>query len=116
MHYILNIKTFKSHSCHNEMNRICNTLNLSFEGLDGETLLMNLDLKNLYVSTGSACTTGSVEPSHVLTAMGLSEKRIRSAVRFSLARFTTEEEIDYALHEIPPIIERLRKAATLNTK
>ena len=99
-----------------ETDRIYSTLNLSFEGLDGETLLMNLDLKNLYVSTGSACTTGSVEPSHVLTAMGLSEKRIRSAVRFSLGRFTTEEEIDYALHEIPPIIERLRKAATLNTK
>ncbi len=95
-----------------ETKRIYNTLNLSFEGLDGETLLMNLDLKNIYVSTGSACTAGSVEPSHVLIAMGMGEKRARAAIRFSLGRFTTEEEIDYALGEIPPIIERLRKAST----
>ncbi len=92
--------------------RVTNTLNISFEGLDGETLLMNLDLKNIYVSTGSACTAGSVEPSHVLIAMGLSDKLARAAIRFSLGRFTTEREIDYALAEIPSIVERLRKAST----
>lgn len=92
--------------------RIYSTLNVSFEGLDGETLLMNLDLKNIYVSTGSACTAGSVEPSHVLIAMGLPEKLARATIRFSLGRFTTEEEIDYALAEIPPIVERLRKVST----
>lgn len=91
---------------------IHNTLNVSFEGLDGETLLMNLDLKKIYASTGSACTAGSVEPSHVLLAIGLSEKLARSSIRFSLGRFTREEEIDYALREIPKVIERLRKATT----
>jgi len=96
--------------------RVVNTLNLSFDGLDGETLLMNFDLKNIYVSTGSACTAGSVEPSHVLIAMGLPEQLARAAIRFSLGRFTTKEEIDYALAEIPPIIERLRKTATSNAK
>ena len=93
-------------------NRIYNTVNFSFEGLDGETLLMNLDLKNIYVSTGSACTAGSVDPSHVLLAMGISEKLARAAIRFSVGRFTTDAEIDYALKEIPPIVERLRKSST----
>ena len=92
--------------------RIYNTLNVSFDGLDGETLLMNLDLKGICVSTGSACTAGSVEPSHVLLAMGFSEKRARAAIRFSLGRFTTEAEIDQTLSELPGIVERLRKAST----
>ena len=92
--------------------RIYNTLNVSFDGLDGETLLMNLDLKGICVSTGSACTAGSVEPSHVLLAMGFSEKRARTAIRFSLGRFTTEAEIDQTLSELPGIVERLRKAST----
>jgi cysteine desulfurase len=92
--------------------RVYNTVNLSFDGLDGETLLMNLDLKNICVSTGSACTAGSVEPSHVLLAMGLSEKLARAAIRFSLGRFTTEAEVAYALTEIPPIVGRLRSAST----
>jgi cysteine desulfurase len=92
--------------------RVYNTVNLSFDGLDGETLLMNLDLKNIFVSTGSACTAGSVEPSHVLLAMGLPEKLARAAIRFSLGRFTTEAEVAYVLNEIPPIVERLRGAST----
>ncbi len=92
--------------------RIYNTLNVSFEGLDGETILVNLDLKNIFVSTGSACTAGSIEPSHALLAMGLDEKMARAAVRFSLGRFTTENEVDYVLSELPAIVERLRKSAT----
>ncbi len=92
--------------------RIYNTLNVSFEGIDGETLLVNLDLKNIFVSTGSACTAGSIEPSHVLLAMGLPDKMARAAVRFSLGRFTTQNEIDYVLSELPAIVERLRKSAT----
>ena len=92
--------------------RIYNTLNLSFPELDGETLLMNFDLKNIYTSTGSACTAGSVEPSHVLLAMGLGERLARAAVRFSLGRFNTEAEIEYAIREIPPIVQRLRKGST----
>ena len=92
--------------------RIYNTLSVSFDGLDGETLLMNLDLKNIFVSTGSACTAGSVEPSHVLVAMGLAESRARSTLRFSLGRFTTEAEVDYTLRELPGIVERLRRSST----
>lgn len=94
------------------LQRIYNTLNVSFPGLDGETLLMNLDLRNICVSTGSACTAGSVEPSHVLLAMGLPEKLARAAIRFSLGRFTAEAEIDQVLAEIPGVVERLRKAST----
>ena len=96
-----------------EEKRVYNTSNLSFRGLDGETLLVNMDLKNICVSTGSACTAGSVEPSHVLLAMGMDESLARAAIRFSLGRFTRGEEIDYALKEIPEIVQRLRKAATL---
>lgn len=92
--------------------RIYNTLNVSFEGIDGETLLMNLDLKHIYVSTGSACAAGSVEPSHVLVAMGVPRETARATIRFSLGRFTTDHEIDYVLAELPGIVERLRKAAT----
>ncbi len=92
--------------------RLYNTSSLSFEGLDGETLLMSLDLKGICVSTGSACTAGSVESSHVLLAMGLSENAARATLRFSLGRFTTEAEVDYVLAELPGVIEKLRKAGT----
>lgn len=92
--------------------RVYNTANLSFEGIDGETLLVNLDLEGVFVSTGSACTAGSVEPSHVLLAMGLSERRARSAIRFSLGRFTTEDEADFAVERTAEIVKRLRKSAT----
>lgn len=95
-----------------EEKRIYNTSNLSFEGLDGETLLVNMDLKNLYVSTGSACTAGSIDPSHVLLAMGMSEALARAAIRFSLGRFSQKKEVDYALEEIPKIVKHLRKATT----
>ena len=91
--------------------RIYNTLNVSFEGLQGEALLVNFDLAKVYASTGSACTAGSIEPSHVLVAMGLPEKRSRAAVRFSLGRFTQSADVDYALDRIPPIVERLRKSS-----
>ena len=92
--------------------RLYNTTSLTFDGLDGETLLMNLDLKGIYVSTGSACTAGSVEPSHVLLAMGLSEKAARGTIRFSLGRFSTDTEVDHVLKELPPIVDRLRAAHT----
>lgn len=95
-----------------EEKRIYSTSNLSFEGLDGETLMVNLDLKNIYVSTGSACTAGSIDPSHVLLAMGLPEALARAAIRFSLGRFTSDAEVDYALEEIPKIVKHLRKAST----
>lgn len=90
--------------------RVPGTANVSFLGCDGETLLMALDLAGICVSTGSACSAGSTEPSHVLTAMGLSPERIRGSIRFSLGWGTTEEEIEETLRRIPSVVERVRKA------
>jgi cysteine desulfurase len=88
--------------------RVCNTSNLYFDHVEAEALVIALDLKGLSVSGGSACQSGATEPSHVLTAMGLSPARARASVRFSLSRLTTAEEIDYALEIIPAAVDRLR--------
>lgn len=85
-----------------------NTLNLSFDGVKGESLVMALDLEHLACSTGAACSSGSIEASHVLTAMGLSCDDARSSIRLSLGRYNTEADIDYALEAIPRVVERLR--------
>jgi cysteine desulfurase len=89
--------------------RVSNTSNLYFDHLEAEALVIALDLKGLSVSGGSACQSGAAEPSHVLTAMGLSPARARASVRFSLSRLTTEEEIDEALKIIPTAVARLRE-------
>ena len=91
-------------------NRLANTLNVSFPGLDSETLLMALDLEGICASSGSACMVGSVVASHVLLAMGLPMERASSAVRFSLGKQTSAEEIDDAAKAIERIIERLIKS------
>ena len=91
-------------------NRLANTLNVSFPGLDSETLLMALDLEGICASSGSACMVGSVVASHVLLAMGLPMERASSAVRFSLGKQTSAEEIDDAAKAIDRIIERLIKS------
>ena len=88
--------------------RVCNTTNLYFDHVEAEALVIALDLKGLSVSGGSACQSGATEPSHVLTAMGLSPARARGSIRFSLSRLTTEDEIDRALELIPAAIARLR--------
>jgi len=85
--------------------RICNTVNISFAGVDGETLLMNLDMKGIAVSHGSACASGALEPSRILLNMGISMAQARSAIRFSLSRFTTEQEIDQCID----IVSKLTK-------
>ncbi len=85
-----------------------NTLNLSIEGVEGESLSMNLDIEGVAVSTGSACSEGTVDPSHVLSAMGLSKGEAASSVRISLGRFTEKEEIDYIASIFPMIVERIR--------
>jgi cysteine desulfurase len=85
-----------------------NTSNLSFEGVEAEGILLLLDQASICVSSGSACTSGSLDPSHVLTAMGCSPARARGSVRFSLGIYNTEEEVDYVLQQLPPIIARLR--------
>jgi cysteine desulfurase len=89
--------------------RTPNTTNILFPGVDGEALLIALDLKGLSCSTGSACSSGAIEPSHVLTAIGLIPAEARSSLRFSLGRHTTRQEIDAALLAIPQAVEQLRE-------
>ena len=89
--------------------RTPNTTNILFPGVDGEALLIALDLKGISCSTGSACSAGAIEPSHVLNAIGLSTEEARSSLRFSLGRHTTREEIDFALTVIPETVGRLRE-------
>jgi cysteine desulfurase len=89
--------------------RVSNTSNLYFNHLEAEALVIALDLKGLSVSGGSACQSGAAEPSHVLTAMGLTPARARASIRFSLSRLTTDEEIDEALKIIPTAVARLRE-------
>jgi cysteine desulfurase len=88
--------------------RLPNTLNLSFQYVEAESLLIALDLAGIAVSAGSACSSGSTEPSHVLLAMGIDPLLCQSAVRISLGRANTEEDIDYALEVIPQAVGRLR--------
>lgn len=89
--------------------RLHNNINLSFKNVEGESILLNLDLEQIAVSTGSACASGSLEPSHVLKALGLPPEIAHSSIRFSLGRYTTKKEIDYLLSVLPKIINRLRK-------
>ena len=96
--------------------RTPNTSNMIFPGIDGEALLIALDLQGLACSTGSACSSGAVEPSHVLTAIGLSPDDARSSLRFSLGRHTTRLEIDSALHIIPAAVARLREFSPVYRK
>ena len=88
--------------------RTANTSNIYFDHVEAEALVIALDLKGLAVSGGSACQSGATEPSHVLTAMGLSEARARASVRFSLSRLTTEDEVDEVVRMVPAVVARLR--------
>jgi cysteine desulfurase len=89
-------------------NRLPNTTNLAFAGVESEAALMLLDERGVCCSAGSACTSGSVHPSHVLKAMGCSNERARASLRFSFGRFTTDTDVDRAIEVIPEVIERLR--------
>lgn len=88
--------------------RVPNTTNLTFRGAGGEALVIALDLMGVACSTGAACSSGAIEPSHVLTAIGLSPDDARSSLRISLGRFTTREEIDRAIEALPAAVSRLR--------
>ena len=84
------------------------TLNVSFESVEGESLILRLDMEGICVSTGSACTSGSMEPSHVLAALGLPPRLAQGTVRFSLGRNTTEAEIDEVIAKLPKVIQQMR--------
>jgi cysteine desulfurase len=88
--------------------RVPNTTNISFERVEAESLLIALDLEGIAVSTGSACSSGTLEPSHVLRAMGLPTHRTQNSLRFSLGMFSTEEEVDRVVDVLPRLVEKLR--------
>ncbi len=90
-------------------NRLPNTTSISFEYVEGESILLMLDEFGICASSGSACTSGSLEPSHVLRAMGVPFTAAHGSIRFSLSTYNTEEEIDFIIEKLPPIIERLRE-------
>jgi len=96
--------------------RVPNTTNICFDYIDGEALVIALDLKGLAVSTGAACSSGAIEPSHVLTAMGLSPDRARASLRFSLGKQNTPEEVDFALSLVPATVARLRELSPVYNK
>ena len=94
--------------------RLPNTSNIAFDFVEAEAILMKLDVAGICASSGSACTTGSLDPSHVLVAMGLPPARARSCVRFSFSHYNRDTDIDLALEIIPPMIEKLRAMSPLN--
>jgi cysteine desulfurase len=96
--------------------RVPNTTNIYFDGIEGEALVIALDLKGLAVSTGAACSSGAIEPSHVLTAMGLSRERAKASIRFSLGKQNTAEDVDFALSLIPETVGRLRELSPVWSK
>jgi cysteine desulfurase len=96
--------------------RVPNTTNLWFDHVEGEALVIALDLKGLAVSSGAACSSGAIEPSHVLLAMGLSHQRARSSIRLSLGKQTTQPDLDFAVHVVPETVARLREISPMYHK
>lgn len=96
--------------------RVPNTTSIYFDHIEGESLVIALDLKGLAVSTGSACSSGAIEPSHVLTAMGLRADRARASIRFSLGKQNTAEDVDLALALVPETVARLRELSPAHRK
>jgi cysteine desulfurase len=96
--------------------RLPNTTNISFEYIEGEAILLMLNRLGIAASSGSACTSGSLEPSHVLRAMGVPFTAVHGSIRFSLSRYNTDEEIDYVIRELPGMIERLREISPFSKK
>jgi cysteine desulfurase len=94
-------------------NCLPNTLNVTFDYVEGESILLYADFEGIQVSTGSACSTGSLEPSHVIMALGKDPEKAHGSVRFSLGRETTEEDIEYVVDKFPAIIDKLRKMSPL---
>jgi cysteine desulfurase len=96
--------------------RVPNTSNIYFDYIEGEAMVIALDLKGLAVSTGAACSSGAIEPSHVLTAMGLRPDRARASLRFSLGKQNTADDVDFAIQLVPASVARLREISPLYNK
>ena len=96
--------------------RVPNTANIYFDYIEGEALVIALDLKGLSVSTGAACSSGAIEPSHVLTAMGMRPDRARASIRFSLGKQNTADDVEFAVSLVPAAVERLRELSPLYNK
>ncbi len=96
--------------------RVPNTTNISFERIEAESLLIALDLEGVAVSTGSACSSGTLEPSHVLKAMGLASHRAQNSIRFSLGAANTEEQIDHVIAILPRIVTKLRSLSAVGSR
>ncbi|MDO5332207.1 MAG: aminotransferase class V-fold PLP-dependent enzyme, partial [Bacillota bacterium] len=94
-------------------NRLPNNVNFIFKGIEGESIILFLDMKGICASSGSACTSGSLDPSHVLLAIGLEHEQAHGSLRLTIGRETTDSQVDYVLAELPPIIERLRQMSPL---
>jgi cysteine desulfurase len=96
--------------------RIPQTVNLSFAGIEGESIVLSLDIEGIACSAGSACTSGATEPSHVLVAMGKPKVRSQGAIRFSMGRSTTREQLDYVIGKLGPVVNRLRQLSPIYGK
>jgi cysteine desulfurase len=94
-------------------NRLCNNINISFSNIEGESVGGYLENKDIFTSTGSACSSHTLEPSHVLKAIGLTPLESNSSIRITISRFTTEEEVDYFLENIEKIVVKLRRLSPL---
>ena len=94
-------------------NRLPGNVNVGFEFIEGESMLLWLDIAGICASTGSACSSASLEPSHVLIAMGVPHEKAHGSLRLSISHETTEEDIDYIIEQVPAIVEKLRNMSPL---
>jgi cysteine desulfurase len=95
--------------------RLPNNVNLGIRFIEGESIVLDLDSEGIAASTGSACSSKSLDPSHVLLAIGLKAQEVHGSLRVTIGRFTTEEEVDYFLEKLPPIVDRLRNMSPLKS-
>ena len=107
------LKIDRTHCNGSREHRLPGNVSLCFEGVEGESLLLMLDLKGICASSGSACTSGSLDPSHVLLALGLPHEVAHGSLRISLGDQNTDADADYILETLPPIVERLRSMSPL---
>jgi cysteine desulfurase len=96
--------------------RLPNNANLRFSYIEGESIVLNLDMRGIQAATGSACTSETLEPSHVLTAMGIPPEHAHGSIAFTLGRWTQEEDIDYVIETLPPIVKELRSISPMVPK